>query len=100
MPLRTRKLWKAEVRMKTEAHRDRAFGAGEQHRFEGEAAGTKGHRQLNAVAKREDRKKINCGPLEPCGDKILSRFGHYPGKQRPRHPVHWKPMLVEMKKWR
>src|SRR5438874_13384215 len=99
MPLHARKLGKAKVRMKTKAHGDWTLGTGDQRRFQGEAIGAKSCRQLDAVAKREDGKKITGGPLELRRREILSRFRHYPGEQRPRHTMHRKPMLVEMEKW-
>ena len=86
--------------MKTEAHRDWTLGTGDQRRFQGKAVGAKSSRQLNKVAKREDRKKISGGPFEPGRQKILLNFSHYPGQQRSGHTVHRKPVLIEMEKWR
>src|SRR4029077_19718251 len=100
MPVRARRLCKAQVGMKTKAHRDRSLGTCDHRRFQGEAVGTKSHRQLNAVTKRKDGKKITAGPIEPGRQEIFSRFSYDPGKQRPWHTVHGKPVFVEMEKWR
>src|ERR1700758_1463171 len=86
--------------MKTEAHRNWTLGISNQRRFQGEPVAAKNRLQLNAVPKREDGKKITCGPLEAGLYKIPPRCGHYPREKRPRHAVHRKPMLVEMEKSR
>jgi hypothetical protein len=51
--------------MKTEAYGDRTIRTGPQRRFQREGIVSKASRQLDAVAKREDRKKIAQGPIEP-----------------------------------
>src|ERR1041384_7593888 len=103
MPACARRPCKAEVRMKTKAHRERALGTCDHRsltlettveralgtcdhrRFKGEAFGAKRRRQLDAVAKREDGKEITARPLEPGRQEVLSRFSYYPTEQRPWH---------------
>jgi hypothetical protein len=52
------------------------------------------------MVKRENGEEITPKPIEPGRDKILPRFGYFPGEQRPRHTVHREPAQVEVKQWR
>src|ERR1700744_1132200 len=86
--------------MKSEADRDCTLRISSQCSFQCQAAGIDSYRQLNAMTKGEDGEKITRRPFELGQNKILPCLSDCPGEQRPRHTMHRKSVLVEMKQWR